>query len=209
MILAKQIQPFLKNLLGAIHVGANIGEERDWYHELGFREVLWFEPNKELYPKLVENLAEFPKQTAFNVGIHDSLKEGILHISNNAGQSSSLLELGLHSTYHPEVKYISDQKVKLTRLDYFLEDMEIPIGYFNFLNIDVQGSELNVLKSVGDQLGKLDYIYLEVNDLEVYKECALLPTVDEYLENFNFIRIKTHMTKAHWGDAFYIKERSL
>jgi hypothetical protein len=97
----------------------------------------------------------------------------------------------------------------LTRLDYFLEDIGVPIGYYNFLNIDVQGTELNVLKSVGDQLGKLDYIYLEVNDLEVYKKCALLDEIDEYLSNFDFIRIKTKMTKAHWGDAFYIKERSL
>jgi hypothetical protein len=90
-----------------------------------------------------------------------------------------------------------------------LEDIGMPIGYYNFLNIDVQGTELNVLKSLGDQLGKLDYIYLEVNDLEVYKKCALLPEIDSYLSTVEFIRIKTHMTKGHWGDAFYIKEKSL
>jgi FkbM family methyltransferase len=209
MILAQQILPFLKNLKGAIHVGANIGEERFWYNDNKFNGVLWFEPNKDLFSILVENLKEFPNQLAFNIGIHDYLKEGILHISNNAGQSSSLLELGLHATYHPEVKYIKDQEVVLTRIDYFLEDTGLKLEEFNFLNIDVQGSELNVLKSVGDQLGKLDYIYLEVNDLEVYKKCALLPEIDDYLSNFEFIRIKTHITKAHWGDAFYIKERSL
>ena len=209
MILAKQILPFLKNLKGAIHVGANIGEERYWYAEQTFKKVLWFEPNKDLFPKLVEHLKEFPKQIAFNIGIHDYLKEGILHISNNAGQSSSLLDLGLHSKYHPEVIYIKDQGVTLTRLDYFLEDSGEKIKNYNFLNIDVQGTELNVLKSLGDQLGKLEYIYLEVNDLEVYKKCALLDEIDEYLSNFDFMRIKTKMTKAHWGDAFYIKEGSL
>lgn len=209
MILAEQILPFLKNLKGAIHVGANVGEERYWYNEQKFSKVLWFEPNKDLFPKLVEHLGEFPNQIAFNIGIHDYLEEAVLHISNNAGQSSSLLDLGLHSKYHPEVIYIKDQEVVLTRLDYFLEDSGEKIEDYNFLNIDVQGTELNVLKSLGDQLGKLDYIYLEVNDLEVYKECACICDIDEYLYIFGFIRIKTHMTKAHWGDAFYIKERSL
>ena len=209
MILAKQILPFLKNLKGAIHVGANIGEERYWYNEQKFKKVLWFEPNIDLFPKLVENLKEFPKQIAFNIGIHNFLKEGVLHISNNAGQSSSLLDLGLHSKYHPDVKYIKNQEVVLTRLDYFLEDSGEKIKNYNFLNIDVQGSELSVLKSLGDQLEKMDYIYLEVNDQEIYKKCALLPEIDSYLSMVKFIRIKTHMTKGHWGDAFYIKEGSL
>lgn len=209
MMLTKQILPFLKNLKGAIHVGANIGEERYWYHEQKFKKVLWFEPNKDLFSILVENLKEYPNQMAFNIGIHDYLKEGTLHISDNDGQSSSLLELGLHKKYHPKVQYIGDQVVTLTRLDYFLSDIKEPIENYNFINIDVQGTELNVIKSVGDQLKELNYIYLEVNDQEIYKGCALLPEIDSYLENFNFVRIKTHMTRGHWGDAFYVKERSL
>lgn len=209
MMIAKQIEPFLKHLKGAIHVGANVGEEREWYNELGFTKVLWFEPNKELFPTLVNNLKKFPKQKAFNVGIHDYEREGILHISNNAGQSSSLLELGTHAINHPDVKYIKDQKITLVRIDYFLEDYQEKIEDYNFFNVDVQGTELNVLKSVGDNLEKFAYIYLEVNDAEVYKGCALLPEIDSYLEYFKFTRIKTKMTNAHWGDAFYIKEGSL
>jgi FkbM family methyltransferase len=206
MILAKEIKPFLKNLRGAIHVGANIGEERYWYEAMHFTSVLWFEPNKELFPKLLKNIKPFNTQYAFNIGIHDSLKRAILHISNNDGQSSSLLQLGTHSIYHPDVTYINDYEIKLDRLDYFLEDNEYNVQDFNFINIDVQGTELNVLRSMGDLLGDLDYVYLEVNDEEVYKECSLLPQIDSYLDYFNFIRLKTKMTKAHWGDAFYIKE---
>jgi FkbM family methyltransferase len=209
MILTKKFEQYLKNLRGAIHVGANVGEERTWYKDQGFKKVLWFEPNKNLFPKLVDNLKEYPEQFAFNLGIHDYLKEGTLHISDNAGQSSSLLELGLHKKYHPKVHYIGDQVVALTRLDYFLEDAGEKIEDFNFLNIDVQGSELNVLKSLGDQLCKFDYVYLEVNDQELYVGCALLPEVDSYLDLCGFIRLKTEMTQWHWGDAFYIKEGSL
>ncbi len=207
MMLRGKIEPFIKDLRGALHVGANVGEEADWYQSVGFQHVLWFEPNRELFPILSVNIKKYPHQHAVAIGIHDTLKEGVLHISNNAGQSSSLLELGLHTKYHPDVKYIEDRVVKLDRLDHFLEDAGMTIKDFSFVNIDVQGTELNVLKSLGDLLGRLEYVYLEVNDNEVYKGCALLPEIDSYLESFNFIRIKTKMTNAHWGDAFYIKEK--
>lgn len=205
-MLAKEIKPFLKNLRGAIHVGANIGEERFWYEAMGFTSVLWFEPNKAIFSQLSKNIKPFGNQFAFNIGIHDLLKRAILHISNNDGQSSSLLQLGTHAIYHPDVKYVDEYEIELNRLDYFLEDNEFDIKDFNFINIDVQGTELHVLRSVGDQLGELDYIYLEVNDEEVYKECALLSQIDNYLDYYNFIRIKTKITKAHWGDALYVKE---
>jgi len=209
MILTKKFEHFLKDLRGAIHVGANVGEERFWYKDQGFNKVLWFEPNKDLFPTLVNNLRELPNQICFNIGIHDILKEAKLHISNNDGQSSSILELGLHAKYHPKVHYIGDQIIVLTRLDYFLEDIGEKIEDYNFLNIDVQGAELNVLKSLGDQIDKLDYIYLEVNDQELYKGCALIPEIDSYLSMAGFLRLKTEMTQWHWGDAFYIKEGSL
>ncbi len=35
--------------------------------------------------------------------------------------------------------------------------------HFNFLNLDIQGAELKALKSMGDYLNNVDYIYTEVN----------------------------------------------
>ena len=202
-------EQYITKVKGAIHVGANIGEERHWYNNQGFKNVIWFEPNKDLYPTLLENIKQYSEQMAFNIGIHDWMKKGNLHISNNAGQSSSLLELGVHVQYHPEVYYIGEQQVDLARLDDFITATGIDIKDFNFLNVDVQGTELNVLKSMGNLLGTMDYLYLEVNDEELYKGCALLPAIDSYVEQFSFIRLKTKITKAHWGDAFYIKEATL
>lgn len=203
MIIAKQIEPYLMNLRGAIHIGAHLGEECDWYNQMGFTGVVWFEANPELYPKLTQNLKLYENQVAFNFGIHDSLEEAPLHISSNDGESSSLLELGVHAKYHPNVTYVKDVKAKFMRLDSFFKKWINKITDYNFLNIDVQGTELNVLLSLGKEIAKLDYVYLEVNDEELYKGCALIPEVDEYLRQFNFIRVVTHFTKAHWGDAFY------
>lgn len=194
---------------GAIHVGANIGEECEWYQQYGFTKVLWFEPNVELIPILEKRICELKNNEFFNIGIHDTLKKANLHIANNEGQSSSLLALGTHKKYHPQVRYVRDQVIRLTRLDDFFEYSGRDISDYNFLNVDVEGTELNVLKSLGDSIRKLDYIYSEVCDEYVRKECALISEIDAYLNNFNFKRVVTKMTKAHWGDALYRKEGKL
>ena len=54
----------------------------------------------------------------------------------------------------------------------------------------------------------IDYIYTEVNEEELYEGCALIDEIDEFLTLFNFERVKTHMTKEKWGDAFYIKKQT-
>jgi hypothetical protein len=30
--------------------------------------------------------------------------------------------------------------------------------------------------------------------------------IDSYLKNYGFERVETNVTRAEWGDAFYIKE---
>lgn len=205
-MMLKGFEKHLHALKGAIHVGANIGEERDWYVNQNFSKVLWFEPNRELFWKLEENIKHLPNHFAYNFGIHDYLKTAALHISNNAGQSSSILELGTHAFNHPEVHFTHDAEIQLRRLDWVVNALGVSIDDFNFLNIDVQGVELNVIKSAGKLIEKFDYIYTEVNEEEVYKGCSLIGEIDAYLAPLGFVRAETIITRAKWGDALYIKK---
>jgi FkbM family methyltransferase len=45
---------------------------------------------------------------------------------------------------------------------------------------------------------------LEVNNAYVYKNCALVHEIDDYLMKYNFKRIETKWTNENWGDALYI-----
>ena len=74
------------------------------------------------------------------------------------------------------------------------------------INIDVQGYELEVFKGGSDFLNHIDYIISEVNREELYKGCAMINEVDEYLSNYNFKRVKTCWDGGTWGDALYIKK---
>ena len=76
---------------------------------------------------------------------------------------------------------------------------------FNFLNLDIQGTELKVLKGMDQYFNQIDYVYTEVNSDYVYKDCNLINEIDDYLKSFNLERVETYFTDYKWGDAFYKK----
>lgn len=192
---------------GVLHVGANVGEEAPVYDELGIRKVIWIEGNPELFPTLNSNVSKFEGQTAYNNCIGDVDGEIVLHISNNGSQSSSILDLGTHKIAHPEVHYVRDLTVKINRIDtLFPWKNDGTLKDCDFLNIDLQGAEMKALLGMGDLLNGFKWAYLEVNKEELYKGCALVGEIDEYLAGFGFKRVETKWCgNSGWGDALYIK----
>ena len=78
--------------------------------------------------------------------------------------------------------------VSTTRMDEYLGDSEV-----DFLWIDVQGAELNVLRSFGDKLKNVNTIYCEVDICKGrYDSDSTLDSVNEFLFN-NGYKIKDMM----------------
>lgn len=193
------------NPKGVLHIGGNVGEEFPVYMELGIKKQVWFEANPDIYEKLVENISSNKKAVAFNFCVGDEdLDSVILHESNNAGQSSSILDLGTHKTAHPEVHYVRDIPVQMVRLDTLFREFDPEI---DFLNIDIQGAELKALKGMGEMLHQFKWAYLEVNKEPLYVGCALVEEIDEYLLSYGFVRTETLWCgNTGWGDALYVKK---
>jgi FkbM family methyltransferase len=185
---------------GVLHVGAHECEELNDYEKYLSRDlILWIEALpikveicKKLYPNiLIENAV-----------VSDIIEIVKFNVSNN-GQSSSILEFGLHSVFHPQVKYITCFETESKLLKNILPNYNIN---YNFLNLDIQGAELKALKGMEEYLQYVDYIYTEVNSDYVYKECALIGELDKYLAQFGLFRVETKWTDCKWGDAFYIRK---
>lgn len=187
---------------GICHVGSNVGEEAPVYLELGVKKQVWYEANPIYYEKLLVNIANNPEATAYNFCVGDEFKDVVFHESSNAGQSSSVLELGTHAVVHSDVKYIRDIPMQMVRLDALPMDKDL-----DFLNIDTQGSELMVLKGMGDLLHQFKWAYLEVNRDYLYIGCPLIGELDEYLATFGFERVETYWAgNTGWGDALWVKK---
>lgn len=196
---------------GILHIGANVGEEFPVYMELGIENQLWYEPNPDMFRLLIGTIRSNMKAWAVNKAVGNESKEIVLHISNNSGQSSSILELGTHTSAHPEVHYIGDINVDMVRIDEDFDRIDklktFQTWNLDFLNIDVQGYELNVLKGMDKVLNQFKWCYLEVNKEPLYIGCALVGEIDEYLAGFGFERVETKWAgNTGWGDALYIKQ---
>ena len=197
-------------ITGAIHVGAFVGEELSQYRSLGLTNTILFEPQKKLFD--IVNSKCIIKEKVFNValgseedvvGMFISDREG--GVSNGAGASSSILAPKKHLTEHPEVTFPSKESINVKRFDKFIEENEINTSEHNFLNIDVQGYELEVLKGMGDELNKIQLIVAEVNRDEMYEGCPMIEEIDSYLQGFGFQRLAVEWQSESWGDAVYFK----
>jgi FkbM family methyltransferase len=191
---------------GVLHVGANVGEEAPVYDELGIKKVIWVEANEKLLPQLSAQCRKF-NHSYLHACISDVHGEEVtFNISNNAGQSSSILELGTHKTAHPEVHYVEKVTMLTKRLDCVFNS---PFDFhsYDFLNIDLQGAELKALRGMGELLHRFKWAYLEVNQAELYKGCALVEDIDMYMIGYGFRRAETKWCgNTGWGDALYVKK---
>ena len=185
---------------GVLHIGAHIGQEFQTYERLGIKNVMFFEPIKNTFNRLKENVGD--KAILINTALGNKEDEVEMFTETiNEGQSSSVLEPDYHLVQHPSIQFDGKENVKMTKLDKFIEHKE----KFNFINIDVQGYELEVFKGGSEYLNTIDYVMTEVNRAELYKGCAKIEELDSYLGSYGFNRVETTWAGGTWGDAFYIK----
>jgi FkbM family methyltransferase len=212
--LGKLVSKHNLKVTGVLHVGAHQCEEQKVYQDdlkLTHKDVLWVEGNQTLIDQAKKHDPKLEILQGFVADVDDFEADFI--VTNN-GQSSSLLELHEHKREHPSVKEVARHSVKTITLRTLLAQYAkkqptattVDASKLNLLNIDIQGAELLALQGMGDELlAQFDYLYLEVNTKELYKGCALVGEIDEFLAERGFERTDTEMTKHGWGDAFYIR----
>lgn len=186
---------------GIIHIGAHFGQEFELYKKHNIQNLMFFEPINSTFQRLKENVGERAKLLNIALGNFDGEIEMFTETINQ-GQSSSVLQPDYHLVQHPNIQFNGREKVKITKLDNFIREFE----NYNFINIDVQGYELEVFKGGSEFLNHIDYIITEVNRAELYKNCAKVEELDEFLKTYGFERVLTNWAGISWGDALYIKK---
>lgn len=188
---------------GVIHVGAHLAEEANQYSNLGWNKILptiWIEAHPQLVEQLSNSLDKNFNRLISGAASNTHGKEINLIVTNNT-QSSSLLPLGSHMEYYPDIREVERIKVRTIRVDEIVFEAD---GY-DFVNLDIQGTELEALQGFGELLTSFKYIYSEVNREEIYKNCTLVDELDSFLKFKEFTRVRTVWTSNNWGDAIWIK----
>jgi FkbM family methyltransferase len=199
---------FLRSAHGVIHVGANVGQERGLYARHGL-DVLWIEPIPEVFATLRANVAALPRQRALQALVTDrDDHEYEFHVANNAGESSSILELKEHRDVWPKVAFTASLKLHSVTLPTLLARERADITHYDALVMDTQGSELLVLKGAESLLPGFAYIKTEVPDFEAYEGCAQLADLTAFLAARGFAeltrsRFASRAAGGHYYDVVY------
>jgi len=193
---------------GVIHIGAHRGQEGPDYSANGVQKVIWVEANPDVVPELEKRTANLDlNQVYITACLSDNQGETVrFNIANNE-HSSSILKLGTHAKMYPHIKYTKSLEMTAQRMDSLVKAHEISLEGYDFINLDVQGAELKVLRGFGDILNnpKIRAIYCEINFEHVYEECCLVSELDEYLKRYDFKRIATAAPEGSWGDGLWFR----
>ena len=170
------------NITGIIHIGAHRGQEISDYIDGGIQNIILFEPLSTNFSILERNLADANANiSGHQVALGNDEKMVTMYLSDNEQMSSSILKPKKHLEQYPHISFDFKEEVNMFRLD----DLDIDLSKYNFINIDVQGYELEVFKGAFETLKNINYIISEINRDEVYENCPHVNELDEYLSQFN------------------------
>jgi FkbM family methyltransferase len=228
LALPELVERYRMKITGVVHVGAHIGQEAEDYEACGIEHVLWIEANPALMGQLNEHVYPYGHVTACAcVGARDG-EPVTLHLAESPGglalgQSSSVLPLGTHAQVHPEVRYVGEQPMLTQTLATLLHASWPWAGAPQFMNLDVQGYELECLKGAEPVLASFKWIYAEINEDPLYEGCALLPELEGWLGERGFRLAEKKLWGAQtrapdarmsaqgalrwygWGDALFVR----
>lgn len=163
-----------------LDVGANRGQFcRAWNLAVAPATTHAFEPLYECHADLTKALDQAPAGFLHGVALGAEPGSGTLHRTTNLA-SSSLRPLGdAHRDAFPAVGPAGELEVEISSLDRELADSAIARPCM--LKLDVQGTELAVVRGATETLGAVDAVWLEIAFVSMYED---QPTAHPLLAEF-------------------------
>jgi len=201
----------IKSSKGIIHVGANKGQEADFY-AIHDKSIIWIEALPQIFQMLETKVANYPNQQAINALVTDTDGEEYkFYISNNTDAvSSSVFEFGDgKDELFPQLKMVDSVRLVGKTLSTIYREFNIDGSEFDFLLLDVQGAELMVLKGAESVLHNFKYILTEISTVNVYKNGVLWDELKAFLNDKGFKEVISGTPGKHCDVLFVNSMKSI
>ncbi|MGO1119634.1 FkbM family methyltransferase [Rhodovibrionaceae bacterium A322] len=170
-----------------LDIGSRGGLQRKWatIDKLGWLETQIVEPEPEESDRLKQR---YPKASCIPFALGDKNGQTELIITQSPG-SSSVYEADPVVSESLGIDHLTRAKERITidlrRYDDCADELNLPTP--EFLKLDVQGSELNILKGFGARLDDVLAIELETNVVPVYQKQPLFQDIHFWLRERGFV----------------------
>lgn len=168
-----------------------LGYKTKIVYDIGACQAAWSKELKANFRNI--EIILFEANPAYKTSLENSGFKFFNDVLSNPGREYVDFYNGTNTgdSYYKETTKYYDQQSSLRlpckTLDKIIKENELPVP--NFIKIDTQGSELDILKGAQSVIDQVDFIYTECPIIR-YNEGA--PNISEYLEFFrskNFIPI--------------------
>jgi len=199
-------------------VGACEGEESIRYSKIfPFSSIYIFEPLPKNQIHIIENISKynFENLNLIPFAVSDEDGEAEFYVSSghpenlstdldwDFGNKSSSLLSPEKSNNPSWLSFEEKIQVETIKLASFSKKNEI--SEVDFMHMDVQGAELKVLKGANEFIKNIKAIWLEVSDIELYKNQPLRIDIEEFMISNGFDLIKSEL-EGKVGDQFYLNK---
>jgi 2-O-methyltransferase len=164
-----------------------------------------FEPEPSLFEQLAKNTAALKNVNIYPVALSDKPGNVVFHISSGKSDgSSSILKPKEHLTAHPDVFFNEEITVTAENLDSWMTENNIV--KIDFMWLDMQGFEMQMLKGAPEALKKVSAIYTEVSLIETYEGVPLYPEFRAFLAGHGFVVYQEYLTWKDMGNVLFIRK---
>ncbi len=208
-----------KGVINFIDVGSIGDLPEPWYCNANkVKFLVNFEPN--------DSIKEGPNYITFNTAVWEREEKKLFYICKGfKGTGSSLFKQNydyvrnnfeelkkrgsprLANTWFERSKVLRTLELDCKTIDSVVT-RKYPNTKFDFIKIDAQGAELNILKGSEKLLKQCTGLHLELFTIPLYEEIALMDEVTNYLSNFGFKLVKkfpAHGTFNSQHDCLFMK----
>ncbi len=223
-ILQYLIKSEMLNTVTVLDVGARSADLGHWT-ALGRKlRYLGFEPDMEECERL--NTIAIGRKTFeeryFPIVLGKDNEDRIFYIAEDPA-CSSLLEpnSGSFKEFSFNEKIVVKTEIKVRTYTLMEWASRYSVSEVDFIKLDVQGAELEILKSGGDVVGSVLGLEIEVEFIEIYKNQPLFGDIDAWVRSKGFILfdiskafckrlVVAEDVPSHgqltWGDAIYLRD---
>jgi FkbM family methyltransferase len=188
-----------------VEAGAHIGADTLALARLWPAGVVHaFEPVPELFAQLERRTRGLANVCRYPLALSGSTGTAEMHVSSGASDgSSSLLAPDGHLREHPDVAFSSRIVVPTDTLDDWAA--REGIARVDFLWLDMQGHELNVLRTAPRVLATVRAIHTEVSLKPLYAGGPLYPELRAWLEERGFRVEREELPWADGGNVLFVR----